>query len=200
MSGGTWPNLVSMFFDQADRFGDAPLLWAKKDGAYRLMSWRQVADQVGGLRRGLKSLGVEPGDRVVVVSENRPEWLIADLAIMAAGAITVPAYVTNTVENHLHVLVDSGAETAIVSTDRLAGRLLPAAEKAPDLRNVVIMSPLPGAGGRAKGSTRGNVRIAADWPEGQARETASRGLHLSLSGTRGGTGRFRALNAVRGVS
>ncbi|MDP7097180.1 MAG: long-chain fatty acid--CoA ligase [Rhodospirillales bacterium] len=137
-----------MFFDQADRFGDAPLLWAKKDGAYRLMSWRQVADQVGGLRRGLKSLGVEPGDRVVVVSENRPEWLIADLAIMAAGAITVPAYVTNTVENHLHVLVDSGAETAIVSTDRLAGRLLPAAEKAPDLRNVVIMSPLPGAGGR----------------------------------------------------
>ncbi len=148
LSGGTWPNLVSMFFDQADRFGDAPVLWAKKDGAYRPMSWRQVADQVGGLRRGLKSLGVEPGDRVVVVSENRPEWLIADLAIMAAGAITVPAYVTNTVENHLHVLVDSGAETVIVSTDRLAGRLLPAAEKAPDLRSVVIMSPLPGAAGR----------------------------------------------------
>ena len=146
LSGGTWPNLVSMFFDQADRFGDAHFLWAKKDGAYRPMSWRQVADQVGGLRRGLKSLGVEPGDRVVLVSENRPEWLIADLAIMAAGAITVPAYVTNTVEDHLHVLLDSGAETAIVSTDRLADRLLPAAEKAPDLRSIVIMSPLPGAG------------------------------------------------------
>ncbi len=143
-----------MFFDQADRFGDAPFLWAKKDGAYHSMSWARVAGQVSGLRRGLKSLGVKPGDRVVVVSENRPEWLIADLAIMAAGAITVPAYVTNTVEDHLHVLVDSGAKMVIVSTNRLADRLLPAAEKAPDARTIVTISPLAAAGrGRVKVTT-----------------------------------------------
>ncbi|HJN23482.1 MAG TPA: long-chain fatty acid--CoA ligase [Rhodospirillales bacterium] len=145
MSGGFWPNLVSMFFDQANRFGDAPFLWAKKDGAYRPLSWARVADQVTGLRRGLKSLGVGPGDRVVVVSENRPEWLIADLGIMAVGAITVPAYVTNTIEDHLHVLVDSGAEIAIVSTNRLADRLLPAAEKTTNARTIVTMAPLSGA-------------------------------------------------------
>ena len=67
-----------------------------------------------------------PGDRVLLVAENRPEWAIADLAIMAAGGVTVPAYTTNTTENHTYLLNHSGAAAAVVSTDRLAARLLPA--------------------------------------------------------------------------
>jgi len=55
-----------------------------------------------------RSFGLEPGDRVMLVSENRPEWLISDLAIMASGCITVPAYVTNTERDHQHILDDSG--------------------------------------------------------------------------------------------
>ena len=80
------------------------------------MSWRSVAGQVSALSRGLRDLGIVPGDRVVIVAENRPEWAIADLAIMAAGAISVPAYVTNTSDDHFHILSDSGAKLAIVST------------------------------------------------------------------------------------
>ena len=52
---------------------------------------------------------------MLLVSENRPEWLIADFAIMAAGCITVPAYVTNTERDHLHVLDNSGASAVIVA-------------------------------------------------------------------------------------
>ena len=63
-----------------------------------------MAEQVSALSRGLRTLNVEPGDRVVIVAENRPEWAIADLAIMAAGAISVPAYVTNTPDDHFHIL------------------------------------------------------------------------------------------------
>ncbi len=137
----TWPNLVAMFFDMAGRQGDKPFLWAKRDGTYRSLSWRQVADKVGALAQALKSLGVGAGDRVVLVSENRPEWLIADVAIMAAGGITVPAYVTNTEDDHLHIIRDSGAKGAILSTTKLGERLLPAAHKTDELGFVIAMEP-----------------------------------------------------------
>ncbi len=139
MDAENWPNLVTMFFDQAERLADKPFLWAKTDGVYREMSWRQAADRVGALAGGLEALGVAPGDRVALVSENRPEWLIADIAIMASGAIAVPAYVTNTVEDHLHILENSGAKGAIVSTARLCERFLPAAHVADEMAFVVTI-------------------------------------------------------------
>ena len=69
----------------------------------------------------------QPGDRIALVSENRPEWLIADHAIMAVGALTVPPYTTNTTADHAFILTHSGAKGVIVSTAALAQRLLPAA-------------------------------------------------------------------------
>ncbi len=136
-----------MFFDQAARLHDKPLLWAKTGGRYQPQSWRDVKDRVCALARGLRAVGLEPGDRVVLVSENRPEWLIADLAIMVAGGITVPAYVTNTPADHRHILTNCGARAAIVSTRALAERLLPAARSAPDCELVIaIEPPEPGRG------------------------------------------------------
>lgn len=138
----SWPNLVSMFFVQAEKQGDKPFLWAKRDGAYEPMTWRRAADQVVKLAQGLRALGVGAGDRVVLVSENRPEWLIADIAIMATGAITVPAYTTNTEADHLHILGNSGAKGAIVSTRRFANQLIPAAHRSADMQFVIAMDPL----------------------------------------------------------
>ena len=73
-----------------------------------------AAQQVATLATALNAHGIGKGDRVVLVSENRPEWCIADLAIMAAGAITVPTYTTNTERDHLHILENSGAKAAMV--------------------------------------------------------------------------------------
>ena len=139
MVEGNWLNLAAMFFAQAERFGDRPFLWAKRDGAYRATSWREAAVQVTELARGLRALGLERGDRVVLVSENRPEWVIADLAIISAGAITVPAYVTNTVEDHRYLLANSGARAAIVSTTALAQRVLPAAGQVDSVTSVIVI-------------------------------------------------------------
>ena len=138
MSHDRWPNLVTMFFEVAARRGDSPFLWARSGGAYRPWTWRRVADDVRALSAGLVALGVEAGDRVVLVAENGPRWAIADLAVMAAGAISVPAYTTNTEALHEHVLKDSGARLAIVSTPALARRLLPACAAA-GVRTVVAM-------------------------------------------------------------
>jgi len=135
-------NLVLLFLDQAARFGDAPFLWRKSAGAWQPMSWNAVAIAVAKLAEALRAAGIKRGDRVVLVSENRPEWCIADLAIMGAGAITVPTYVTNTVADHLHILENSGAVAAIVSTGKLAGVLLPAVYQTAACRTVIGIEPL----------------------------------------------------------
>jgi long-chain acyl-CoA synthetase len=132
-------SLTAAFFDQAAARDTAPFVWHKEAGRYRAQSWNEIAEQVRALSRGLRDLGLQPGDRVVLVSENRPEWLVADLAIIAAGAITVPAYTTALTSDHRHVLTDSGAVGAIVSTQALADRLLPAVLDAPACRWVVTL-------------------------------------------------------------
>ncbi|MCH7711156.1 MAG: long-chain fatty acid--CoA ligase [Proteobacteria bacterium] len=142
MESDSWPTLTAMFFDQAERFGERAFLWAKQDGRYRALSWAETAERVRALAQGLRSLGLEPGDRVVLVSENRPEWLIADIGIMAAGGITVPSYTTNTADDHLHVIEDSGARAAIVSTAALAKRLLPAVARAAKVEWVISIETL----------------------------------------------------------
>ena len=112
-------NLVELFLKRADEKGDTPFLGAKKGGEWQTISWREAADQVCLLAEGLRKLGLKDGDRVCLVSENRPEWCISDLAIMAAGCITVPTYITNTERDHVHILDNSGAKAVIVSTEKL---------------------------------------------------------------------------------
>jgi long-chain acyl-CoA synthetase len=124
-----WRNLPQVFFEKAQEAGSRPLLWRKQAGAWHSILRAEAAKQVSALARAIADLGIAPGDRVALVCENRPEWGIADLAIMAARAIAVPAYTTNTVDDHAHILKDSGAKLAIVSTAKLAERLLPAAAR-----------------------------------------------------------------------
>jgi long-chain acyl-CoA synthetase len=115
-----------MFLARAEEKGDAPFLWAKRDKEWRPTSWKEAARQVAALAASLKRMGLQRGDRVCLVSENRPEWLIADLGIMAAGCVTVPTYTTNTVRDHLHILENSGARAVIVSNQKLATNVAPA--------------------------------------------------------------------------
>ncbi|MFN4135039.1 MAG: AMP-dependent synthetase/ligase [Novosphingobium sp.] len=137
-----FPNLVAMFLDRADARGAAPFLSAKQNGQWQAISWAEAARQVCVLAEALRGLGLNPGDRVALVSENRPEWCIADHAIMAAGLVTVPTYVTNTERDHLHILENSGARAVIVSTGKLSQPLLPAALAAPCVEHVIGMEPL----------------------------------------------------------
>jgi long-chain acyl-CoA synthetase len=138
----SWPSLIAMFQEQAETLGDKPFLWAKEDGTYQSISWRESAEIVSALARGLISLGITPGDRVMLCSENRPEWPLAHLAIMAAGGITVPAYTTNTVNDHAHILSNSGAKGAIVSTKELAANLVPAAHQTGNTKFIVSVDDL----------------------------------------------------------
>ena len=127
-----------MFLTRAQEKGDAPFLWAKRE--------RSLAARSAGARRRGRSprcprrcsaSGSQPGDRVALVSENRPEWLIADLGIMAAGCVTVPTYTTNTTRDHAHILGNSGARAVIVSNQKLAKNLVPAVLTSSECHHVI---------------------------------------------------------------
>jgi hypothetical protein len=137
-----FPNLVSMFLTRAREKGEAPFLSARRDGTWETTSYADAARRVAALADSLKRIGLQPGDRVMLVSENRPEWLIADLAIMAAGCVTVPTYTTNTTRDHQHILNNSGAAAVIVSTQKLARALMPAVLFASDCRHIVSIDDI----------------------------------------------------------
>jgi len=135
-------NLPDLFFNQAKSRGERPFLWWKDGAQYRPIKWREARTIVAQLARGLRSLGLSHGDRVAVVAENRPEWVLADLAIMSAGGITVPAYTTNTVDDHRHIFENSGARLVIVSTAALAQRVLTAADLVPSVTAIIALEPV----------------------------------------------------------
>jgi long-chain acyl-CoA synthetase len=135
-------NLVELLLKRADAKGDAPFLWAKQGGKWQSISWTEAARQVCCLAESLRRIGLKDGDRVMLVSENRPEWCLADFAIMAAGCITVPAYVTNTERDHLHILEDSGASAVIVANDKLAKPLIGAVLRSGQAKHVIGIEPL----------------------------------------------------------
>ena len=130
-------SIVSLFYHQVRLFQDKPYLWKKIDGKYTSLSWKQVREQVDSIAKGLKNLGILKGDRVVILSENRPEWQIADLAIMSIGAISVPAYTTSTTSDYSHIINHSEARCIIISSHSLALKALPAVVKSSKCKNVI---------------------------------------------------------------
>jgi len=137
-------SLPTIFFEQADRLGTKPFLWWKREGRYAPISWAQAAHDVRQFALGLRSLGIARGERVGLVSENRPEWIIADLAVMSIGAITVPAYITHTIEDYRHVFANSGARAIIVSKSPLSARVLAAANQVATVHTVIAIEPAAG--------------------------------------------------------
>ena len=137
-----FPNLVTMFLTRARERGDAPFLWARRGGGWQSVSYAEAARQVAAFADSLQRIGLKPGDRVMLVSENRPEWLIADLGIMAAGCVTVPTYTTNTTRDHQHILANSGASAVIVSAQKLAKMLIPAVLFSSNCKHVISIDDI----------------------------------------------------------
>jgi long-chain acyl-CoA synthetase len=135
----SWTSLPQMMLELARHRHDKPMMRHWRGGAWQRLSWGDFAQAVASVAAGLRGAGIAPGDRVVLVSENRPEFVIADTALMAIGAVTVPTYTTNAVSDHAHILRDSGARAAIVSTSGLAARVLQSAAGAGGLDLLILM-------------------------------------------------------------
>lgn len=140
--GKNWHNLVEMFFDQAEMYHNKPFLHQRSPSGWTKISWGEAAQMVEDIALGLKKIGVRPGDRVIILSENRYEWGLIDIAIMAVGAVMVPAYTTNTTNDHRHVIEDSGASVAFISNKNYFKKFLPAALDAQRMHTIISLEDL----------------------------------------------------------
>lgn len=109
-------SIPQMLKTNAVRYAANPAISYKKGGKWVVLDYAHFYERVLMAARGLRKAGMQPGDRVAIYSENRAGWAIADLAIQAAGGITVPIYATHTAEQAAYVLNHSGARIAFVST------------------------------------------------------------------------------------
>jgi long-chain acyl-CoA synthetase len=131
-------NLVQVFEAQASRRGDATAMTFKRAGTWQQVSWKEMARRVRDAADGLASLGVKAGDRVSIVADTSCEWIIADVAIMSVGAITVPIYQSNPAHEVQYILHDAGASWVFVDHDHQVAKIREEKAKLPDLRGVIV--------------------------------------------------------------
>ena len=131
--------LVDLFEEAVTHKSRPDALQVKRDGDYRPLSSADVRSQVQGAAAGLLNLGVEPGDRIALLSENRPEWLVSDVAILSAGAINVPVYPTLPAYQIEGLLNDAGVKIIILSTTEQLEKIREIQSKVPSLRTTVVM-------------------------------------------------------------
>jgi len=112
-----------------------------RNGAWHELTWGEFARRAASVARGLRAMGVSAGDRVLLVSDGRPEVPITEVALMAIRAVPVPGYTTNTPEDHAHLLLDSGARVAITSSVALADRVQAGAALTGSLDHIICMQP-----------------------------------------------------------
>ncbi len=137
------PRTLCDIFVAAASSGKSNLLISKVGGAWKPISAADFGFTVRALSLGLNGLGIQPGDRVAILSENRPEWAMADYAILCAGAWSVPIYPTLPGSQIAPLLNDCGAKAIFVSTLEQLGKILTIRAQCPALDHVVLIDGNP---------------------------------------------------------
>jgi long-chain acyl-CoA synthetase len=132
-------NLNQLFFDAMDRAGDRPAVMRRKDaGRWEDISGAALLERVQDLSLGLRELGVRPRDRVAILSENRPEWAIADYGCLALCAADVPIYPTLPAKQIEYILQDAGVTVVFLSSQQQLAKIQEIRSHLPALRHVVV--------------------------------------------------------------
>ena len=139
--------LADLPFHVAGRYQHAHVVRRCTPDGIDTYTGSDLFDRIRTLSLGLADLGVRPGDRVALVSDSRPEWVIADLAILTAGGVTVPIYPTLPAAPAGYILADSGAEVVIVADEVQAAKVREVRPELPQLRALIVMDGGDGAGG-----------------------------------------------------
>lgn len=130
--------LNRIFFEAIDRFGPQEALRAKRDGRWQGLTYREVELQVDQVAALFEEWQLHPGDRVAILSENRPEWAIVDYAALALGLIVVPVYPTLPADQVEFILRDSGARVAFASSSAQLEKLLVIRTRLASLERVLV--------------------------------------------------------------
>ena len=129
------------FFERANRYGGRCALKVKRQGKYCDISWREFEKNVREFAYGLLSLGLQVGDKVGLLSENRPEWAYSDLAVLSIGCIDVPVYSTDVPAQIEHILSNSESKMVIVSDQVQLQKISTIKPRLPHLERIIIFDP-----------------------------------------------------------
>jgi long-chain acyl-CoA synthetase len=175
MEAGTTPargsgstTIADLCARAAEQFGDQVAIKHKVDGAWRDVTFAQVGEIVEEIGLGLIALGLEPGERVAILCNTRPEWAYADFAISAAGGVVVPIYPTNSPEECEWVAGNSESVIVVCEDAEQVAKIVAVRERLPALRQIIVIDPsgevadaiaLDDVRGRAD---RGNAQLLRD--------------------------------------
>jgi long-chain acyl-CoA synthetase len=138
---GEKENLVDAVYDNPAQDATTPAFRRRIDGTWSEVTAGQFAEEVTAVARGLIAAGVQPGDRVALLSRTRYEWTLIDYAVLAAGGVTVPIYETSSAEQISWILGDSEAVAIVVEADKHRSLVRSVADDLPALRHVWQIEP-----------------------------------------------------------
>jgi long-chain acyl-CoA synthetase len=156
--------VCDIFYRSVDTYRKTEHLTFRKDGAWRAVSSEELRAAVEETSMGLRTLGVEKGDKVAILSENRPEWAIADFATLCAGAADATIYATLTPAQVQYILEDSESKVVFVSNAAQAAKVAEVRGKLPSLQHVVRFdrAPVPGTTSLDELRAKGREALDAD--------------------------------------
>ena len=165
------PNtLTQLFFDALDRWRHPAAYQVKRDGRFTPVSGAEVERRAHRIAAGLRAAGLAPGDRVCILSENRPEWAFADWACLTARLIDVPIYPTLPAEQLPPIVADSGARAIFVSSEAQAAKVAQVRGQLPALEHVISFTPARVSGAdltldelEARGGATDDAAAIASW-------------------------------------
>ena len=192
-SVSTIPQMLEV---QARKYETRAFLKQKRDKGWRDHSWREIADAAARLRAGLKGLGVSAGDRVAILADNGPDWVIVDQAVLGLGAVVVPLYTTSGAEETQHILNDSGARILATRGDDNLRKLLGFAPSLPAARAIVAMHDQAAEAGNGALPVRTMLSLSAGAP--MAPVEGSRDELATLIYTSGTTGPSKGVMLTHG--
>jgi long-chain acyl-CoA synthetase len=181
-------NLTDPVWENAEKYPRTPQFARKIGGRWRDVSCAQFRDEVAGVARGLIAAGIEPGQRVALMSRTRYEWTLIDYAIWAAGGVTVPVYETSSPEQVQWILADSGAVACFVETDAHVSHVLTVRESTPELGHLWQIEPTDGSPGAVAELTELGAAVPAEQVDRRRAQTGADDL-ATLIYTSGTTGR-----------
>ena len=168
------------------RFPKPTMIGRCRDGTVDGISSKELFERIRDLALGFGSLGITTGDRVAIMSESRPEWVMSDMALLALGAAVVPIYPTLSGTQARYILEDAGAKLAIVSTKLQLDKLQEVRHLLPMLEAVVVMETgLTGASVMSldEVGARGHARMTGEWGAGKEFQARVRAVEPSQLAT-----------------
>src|SRR4029077_20977372 len=127
----------------------------KRDKVWRDFSCNEISEAAGKLRAGLIKMGIKPGDRVAILSDNSPQWVIVDQAVLGLGAVTTPLFTTSGAEEHRHVLNDSGARVIAANGDDMVKKVIALGGAVPRIEGIIALHP----GAKEQSASNGTPRV-----------------------------------------